>query len=1770
MKYRTLVILVGLAASFGGCHEPDIGTLSQEVVGICQRIPAQLSGPERVCRDDLDCPCGSFCDESVRVCTYSCMPPGEAPPGSGTPAPGMFNGNPSPCAGDLQCDDSGRCVSPTEGLTVAALLSANPPTLTTVAGGPAKPFDVRLRLTDSTPTTVEAAESTVVHVVGREGAKVSCDGATFVERCTLTDWSFVLVGQGLQATQVARVQTVSGTADGRGDVLLAIEATGARVIVPAVAITPRVNEDGRYAGIAISPAYPGGIRVTAVARNRKLLVREPSRTIAPDGALLLDIDAATAPTTRRKAVWLREAGAPDTAGAIVGDYIAGKAIVDLQAGTMSVPLSFNVPGAAGLEGWTVMLTRFADGVAECDAQTPCASGSVCRAELQACVPEPVWTPTTAPVGNALIDQRSELWWSKVSPLLSNASEGSAFNITGPDLVESVMCSTLEGTRGKLAISQVMRGGNPLSRSGDLDCITRDGVKTQSPGAVGFATLADRVTSDAELLLQVVHARCMTDLARQAPTTGLFSSHFGATVGTCVNLSRFVPALRLLATDPLNRGTIAELEPRARGLVVRLTQQWAMLQGFLATTGASQQDYASFLDPTPASTTRTALTRALDAVDQGWNALLDQRIAPTIRNAVRWSPGSDNDAIRDASRDYRLVKRPIVYWTFNNPTPPANPLPNTPPGPAVDIVNGVALIPQGSVTSACQIRSGLVSGGAFAQGFNCPGHVATLPNELPSLVDDANLGGIGKVDNLTVTINVDDHDNGGPGTTALLARSDSAPETDSCPGGGCDPPPGEEEEEDPPRPPPTRPAPYRGGTLLATPTLAIAESVDPVTRASALVLAHASATGVELTTFTGYGRLGSLPDPADPFLHSSTTIAVVRDAKRKQYTLYVWQPTGLWQQTKSYVKDPDRALDWVPAKTIRIGDAGALAAGHYWTPYKKAFGGFLDDIAVFDSALSAAEILQLASTRQDVETRRTVWPVDMNLQRPAPAEVTQDVASPLGAQLLEAQVAELELASRLLTAMQDRAQLACDGDPASTTAAAARAEIDAAIARVGRILRRSHLLEGIAVTDISERAVEARRLLAAKRIELARASEPVRCTEPFQMADDEVPLYHDTIPDGMPETDAFFAASGFLQGLALQHATSAMSRRTAAETAYVNARASQIQQIEADNIRDDRLLAIKNQYGDGLRRLCGLSHQTNVDFVHDNFEEPDPAHPFSVDTCYVAPTTACLAQHGGPLIDADASCYRGQLGENLMGLRSAYYAYQAADQSWRTAAENAKAAGKFCVWKEMDAFGCSALNRHELSGVTCPPGHQGTVELTQTFNDDMFEQQKLKAIVTGIGNLLGSVASGIASGPAGMIGGGLKGISDGIGQGFDVEIQRRQRAHQLVLTKRANQADIVACWNEADQYERAIQTAELSAKQALAQFEAAGVGFANAIGEAEQLTIELRAALAREASRPSIPIAFHYWLGGAISAYETELETARRYTYLALRATEYDMQDSYKLPATGKPLRSTVLAATHPQQLLDQLTLMQAQTNQRMLNGRRPSTNHLTFDVGEWLWGLPIGSSLASRFDARLRPVLDKTGAYLGVGLRFSFIPQRDDDAPVWRCAERIWRVAVGATNFPADQPNHMITKLIKRNTFASRRCGADGLQVARWRSKVNLFVATGQASGPNLDDPLPAHTPLVRLDTILQEFRERDDAFNSSSRELSLLGLYGDYVLLFPKAALERNLIPRNLGDLNIRFDYLSVDDTPAIPLLTTPAASGTTPRPEIRIDDDPSPIVLD
>jgi hypothetical protein len=77
----------------------------------------------------------------------------------------------------------------------------------------------------------------------------------------------------------------------------------------------------------------------------------------------------------------------------------------------------------------------------------------------------------------------------------------------------------------------------------------------------------------------------------------------------------------------------------------------------------------------------------------------------------------------------------------------------------------------------------------------------------------------------------------------------------------------------------------------------------------------------------------------------------------------------------------------------------------------------------------------------------------------------------------------------------------------------------------------------------------------------------------------------------------------------------------------------------------------------------------------------------------------------------------------------------------------------------------------------------------------------------------------------------------------------------------------------------------------------------------------------------------------------------------------------------------------------------------------------------------------------------------------------------------------------------------------------------------------------------------------LFNFKTRDDFLNGSSSELSLQELYGDYVLLFPASTLASGLVLGNLSDFFLRFDFLSIDNTPPIQaVLRAPPSQASSP----------------
>jgi hypothetical protein len=303
----------------------------------------------------------------------------------------------------------------------------------------------------------------------------------------------------------------------------------------------------------------------------------------------------------------------------------------------------------------------------------------------------------------------------------------------------------------------------------------------------------------------------------------------------------------------------------------------------------------------------------------------------------------------------------------------------------------------------------------------------------------------------------------------------------------------------------------------------------------------------------------------------------------------------------------------------------------------------------------------------------------------------------------------------------------------------------------------------------------------------------------------------------------------------------------------------------------------------------------------------------------------------------------------------------------------------------------------------------------------------------------------------------------------------------------------------------------------------------------------------------------------MSHYRFLLESARRYTYMALRATEYDTQETFKVARLNKPWRGAVLSAWRPQTLVQQLGLMRAETDDRR-NNYRPAKKFIVLDLAKDLLGITVDTSdpadpaLHRALEAVARPVYSKRGEFLGRGIRFSFLPADAEALPTRRCAERLWRANAAAEEFNFTWS----VKLLKSNLFASRSCSGDGFQVATLRPEANLLAALGDPS--SYEEPIlrtPADINMVNLadDGVPTQFHSRDDFTNGSSTELAGQGMYGDYVLLFPSITLNDGALPGEVHSMFLRFDYLSIDATPQV---------GRVAAPKAVLEKSALPIVVD
>jgi hypothetical protein len=969
-------------------------------------------------------------------------------------------------------------------------------------------------------------------------------------------------------------------------------------------------------------------------------------------------------------------------------------------------------------------------------------------------------------------------------------------------------------------------------------------------------------------------------------------------------------------------------------------------------------------------------------------------------------------------------------------------------------------------------------------------------------------------------------------------------------------------------------PYVGGTIVATPTMAIV--YNPIDASNlTLGIAHpVEGGGVE---WVGFKWVYDLQD--------STYVAIVRDAAAMTYTAHVYDhapcgscpprsfsatqryyqrvggtlPTGSLQ---SYEPPNRRELVGEPRSLVpRTSTAVLVGAG--WFPAKRSFVGQLDDVAIWNTALSAAEFKRFAVARGDNQVGRTAWPYDTVIAD----NDTEEYGSPLAAIEREADASRLGLVARYLELMRAQVDLACQLDDAD-----AKAAVAAALDRAGLTMRQSLALDGLlAPTSLPSDAVLRARLeddaelVRARRGAVARLAAALsRCTSPYGLTDNEVPLYF-ALPDEPSANQAFFAASDYLRGLAAQRVDEAAANFNLFASRWDAARQSQLQEALTSDQRDRRIAELAQRYGEPMRRLCGLEDMTSEE-VLAGFTDGT----LSVNDCFVRETNAC--RNGNflePIRDADPGCYRGQIGASILDVSAAQHGFLGAYSRWQAAAADAASAARLCVLKEIDEFGCSAADRQHLEGISCPPGYQGTQQLAADYNDYMTRHERASGLITNlvatatrIGAVIGAAAA--SGGVGGAFVAFAVGNMDFIVTDLGNSMSERKRQYEEMLRHRAAVDAIRSCWAQAEQYERAISGAEESAKEALARLQSGTMAVDNGLGELRSQALEGPIVVERERTRTVVPVAFHYWVSESLEDYRFSMDVAKRYTYLALRAAEYDTQQSFRESSLTRPSTQAILASQRPGKLRQQLTLLDNHTNTRDAWGRDPSQKFTVIDLGKDVLGLGFPSTVGGELIKRTRAVYDRNGTYVGQGIRFTFLPDDDAPTPTYRCAERLWHANIGAAGGIGSISGPVELKLYQRNLFASRMCDDNGLQVASLRPEVNLFIATGETgSYTPAAQSRSAGINVSRLDSagVVEAFLNQDGYRDGSSAELAGAGLYGDYVLIIPKPTINQGVNLSAISQLLLRFDYVSVDNSPIVDLRA---------RGRVTVDAATTPLVVE
>lgn len=442
--------------------------------------------------------------------------------------------------------------------------------------------------------------------------------------------------------------------------------------------------------------------------------------------------------------------------------------------------------------------------------------------------------------------------------------------------------------------------------------------------------------------------------------------------------------------------------------------------------------------------------------------------------------------------------------------------------------------------------------------------------------------------------------------------------------------------------------------------------------------------------------------------------------------------------------------------------------------------------------------------------------------------------------------------------------------------------------------------------------------------------------------------------------------------------------------------------------------------------------------------------------------------------------------------------------------------------------------------------------------------------------------------AGAIGGCASSVlENGLTIGSDTVQRNMDRAeanHQIVVQGLMADTTFRVCANNAAQELVGARTAALGIQRAMQDLNQAVYkmqqGIENASAAWSEGQVVLQTTRDRAVRAPELDV----WVEAAVNRYRDAFRRAKRFTYLAMRAVEYE----YQVTMSNRRL---VLGATRVEDLELAMSGLRATTLAARINGNPPSSTRAVVSLREHLLQLHSTATLSEseqrlseveRFHLILQnprfAVFRQNGQWAGQRIPFSLAPLQTlglgnaSDVPIFAsnsCAERIWSV-----NAMVEGPAESVYRgsvaaftaidLEKTNTFFSQWCtemrAPDNtllFQSASVRPAVNLFrdpevgaqdLGGGMVVGgaQNVANGLQ-NTSTARMQPRINVARNQfamDDFGSGSSSELAGRGLFGKYALFIPAESISRLQPDMTLSnglnldavtDILLRIDYVSV-----------------------------------